>query len=87
MVLKLGYGIILNIKVMIAIVLKDSTFNRVTSRLRSQGSLSNFSSSYSRVFHDYGFTYLYFSSLSDLSYASDYLYAFNAVYRVCETSL
>ncbi len=72
---------------MIAIVLKDSTFNRVMTRLRSQGSHVDFLSLTSRVFHDGGFTYLYFQSLSDLCYATDFLSAFNAVYRVVETSL
>ena len=72
---------------MIAIVLKDSTFNRVTTRLRHAGSLSVFSSLPARVFHDYGFTYLYFQSISDLCYATDFLSSLNAVYRVVETSL
>ena len=72
---------------MIAIVLKSSTYKRVISRLRYAGSLENFQSLPSRVFHDYGSTYLYFQSLSDLCFATDFLSAFNAVYRVVETSL
>lgn len=73
--------------VMIAIVLKDSTFNRVSTRLRYDGSLVEFSSLPARVFHHCGFTYLYFYSLSDLCYATDFLSVYNAVYRVVETSL
>lgn len=72
---------------MIAIVLKNSTYNRVTTRLRYQGTLSLFTSLPSRVFRDCGFTYLYFQSLSDLCYATDFLSAYNAVYRVTEPSL
>ena len=72
---------------MIAIVLKTSTFKRVTTRLRYANNLSVFSSLTARVFHDYGYTYLYFQSLSDLCFATDFLSAYNAVYRVCETSL
>ena len=72
---------------MIAIVLKDSTFKRVTSRLRYADSPVDFLSLPCRVFHDYGATYLYFQSLSDLCYATDFLFACNAVYRVVETSL
>ena len=72
---------------MYAIVLKDSTFNRVTTRLRNAGSLGDFLSVSYRVFHDYGYTYLYFHSFSDLCYASDFLSACNAVYRVVETTL
>ena len=72
---------------MIAIVLKDSTYNRVTTRLRHSGDLANFISLPSRVFHDYGFTYMYFQSLSDLCYSTDFLSAHHAVYRVVETSL
>lgn len=72
---------------MIAIVLKDSTYNRVTTRLRYQGSLALFTSLPSRITHDFGFTYLYFRSLSDMCYATDYLYAYNAVFRVVENSL
>lgn len=72
---------------MIAIVLKDSTFKRVTARLRYECLFDVFSILPSRVFHDYGFTYLYFQSLSDLCYATDFLSVHNAVYRVCETSL
>ena len=72
---------------MIAIVLKDSTFKRVTSRLRFAGSLEDFQRLPSRVFCDYGFTYLYFQSLSDLCYATDFLSAYNAVYRIVETTL
>lgn len=72
---------------MIAIVLKDSTYNRVTTRLRYHGSLALFTTLPSRVSHDCGFTYLYFQSLPDMCYASDYLYAFNAVFRVVETTL
>lgn len=72
---------------MIAIVLKDSTYNRVTTRLRRDGSLAQFTSLSSRVFHDYGFTYLYFESLPDMCYATDFLSSLNAVYRVVETSL
>ena len=72
---------------MIAIVLKSSTYNRVITRLRYFGSLPQFTSLPSRVFHDGGFTYLYFSSLSDLCYATDFLSSLNAVYRVTETIL
>lgn len=72
---------------MLAIVLKDSTFNRVTTRLRHQGSLALFTSLPSRVFHDYGFTYLYYQSFSDMCLATDYLYSYNALFRVVETSL
>ena len=72
---------------MIAIVLKTSTFKRVTARLRYANNLSVFSSLPARVFHDYGTTYLYFNSLSDMCYATDFLSAYNAVYRVVETSL
>ena len=74
-------------KVMLAIVLKQSTYNRVITRLRHSGSLSQFTSLACRVFHDYGFTYLYFESPSDLCYATDFLSSLNAVYRVVETSL
>ena len=74
-------------KVMIAIVLKDSTLKRVSTRLRHAGSLENFHSLPVRVFHDYGFTYLYFDSVSDMCYAAGFLYACNAVSRVVETSL
>ena len=49
-----------------AIVLKDSTFNRVTARLRAHGSDVYFSSLPSRFSHDLGFTYLYFRSFLDL---------------------
>lgn len=70
-----------------AIVLKDSTYNRVMARLRSDGSHVYFSSLSSRVFHESGFTYLYFHSFSDLSIASDYLWGYNAVYRVTDLSL
>ena len=69
-----------------AIVLKDSTFNRVTARLRAHGSDVYFSSLPSRFSHDLGFTYLYFRSFLDLATASDYLYAYNAVYRVADIS-
>ena len=72
---------------MIAIVLKRSTYNRVTTRLRHFGDLTIFSALPSRVFHDGGFTYLYYESLSDLCFATDFLSSLNAVYRVCETSL
>ena len=72
---------------MIAIVLKESTFRRVTTRLRHFGDLSMFSSLSSRVFHDGGFAYLYYESLSDLCFATDFLSAHHAVYRVVETSL
>ena len=72
---------------MIAIVLKQSTFNRVSTRLRHEGSFVDFSSLLSRVFHDEGFTYLYFSDFSDLCLATDYLSAHNAVYRVVDLSL
>lgn len=72
---------------MIAIVLKSSTYNRVTTRLRHQGSLALFTSLSSRVSHDCGFTYLYFQSLSDMCYATDYLYAYNALFRVVDTCL
>lgn len=72
---------------MLAIVLKSSTFNRVTTRLRHAGSLVDFISLPSRVFHDGGFTYLYFQSLSDLCYATDFLSAYHAVYRVVDTGL
>ena len=51
---------------MIAIVLKDSTFTRVTTSLRRSGDLVTFISLPTRVFHDGGFTYLYYESLSDL---------------------
>ena len=67
---------------MIVIVLKSSTYNRVTTRLRYFGSLSQFTSLPSRVSHDYGFTYLYFHSLPDMCYATDFLYAFASVPRV-----
>lgn len=70
-----------------AIVLKDSTFKRVMTRLRYDGAHVYFSSLVSRVSHDYGFTYLYFEDFSDLCHASDYLYACNAVHRVTEISL
>lgn len=76
-----------NIKVMIAIVLKDSTFNRVMTRLRNDGSHVYFLSLPSRVFHDAGFTYLYFHSLSDMCIVSDFLSCYNAVYRVTDASL
>ena len=72
---------------MIAIVLKDSTYKRVLSRSRYAGCSVAFSSLPCRVFRDYGFTYLYFDSVSDMCYATDFLYACNAVYRVVETSL
>lgn len=72
---------------MIAIVLKTSTFNRVSTRLRYAGSLETFLSLSSRVFHDCGATYLYFYSLSDMCYATDFLSGLNAVYRVVEISL
>lgn len=73
---------------MIAIVLKTSSFKRVATRLRRADCSDLFPSLPSRVSHnDDGFTYLYFQSLSDMCYASDYLYAFNAVFRVVETSL
>ena len=72
---------------MIAIVLKDSTYNRVITRLRHDGSFVSFISLPSRVFHDYGFTYLYFQTFSSLCYATDFLSAHHAVYRVVETSL
>ena len=65
-----------------AIVLKDSTFKRVMSRLRSDGSHVVFSSLPSRVSHEFGFTTLIFFDFYDLCRASDYLYAYNAVYRV-----
>lgn len=74
-------------RIMKAIVLKDSTFNRVNARLRAHGSDVYFSSLPSRVSHDIGFTYLYFSSFLDLCTVSDYLYACNAVHRVTEISL
>ena len=74
-------------KSMLAIVLKDSTLNRVVTRLRHCGSHVDFLSLPSRVSHDYGFTYLYFHSLSDMCYATDLLYAFNALYRVVDYSL
>ena len=72
---------------MIAIVLKDSTYNRVTTRLRHFGDLAIFSSLPSRVFHDGGFTYMYFQSLSDLCYSTDFLSSLNAVYRVVEIKI
>lgn len=72
---------------MIAIVLKDSSFKRVSTRLRLEGSLKIFLSLPSRVFHDCGFTYLYFHSLSDMCYATDFLSSYNVVYRVTETTL
>ena len=70
-----------------AIVLKDSTFRRVMSCLRNDGSHVYFSSLPSRVIHDSGFTYLYFHSFSDLCIASDFLSAFNAVYRVADYNI
>ena len=70
-----------------AIVLKDSTFNRVKTRMRYDGSFVIFSSLPSRVSHDFGFTYLYFDDFFDLCNASDYLYAYNAVCRVTDLSL
>ena len=76
-----------NIKVMIAIVLKDSTFNRVMARLRSDGSHVYFLSLPSRVSQKCGFTYLYFRSFSDLSTVSFYLYFSNVFYRVTDASL
>ena len=69
-----------------AIVLKDSTFNRVKTRMRYDGSLVFFSSLPSRVSHNWGFTYLYFADFSALCHASDYLYSYNAVHRVTEIS-
>lgn len=72
---------------MIAIVLKSSTYNRVTTRLRHDGSLVTFLALVSRVSHDSGFTHLYFPSISALCYASDFLNAYSAVYRVAELSL
>ena len=69
------------------IVLKDSTFKRVTATLRAHGAHVLFSSLPSRVSHDMGFTYLYFQSFLDLCTASDYLYACNAVHRVTDISL
>ena len=74
-------------KIMLAIVLKHSTFNRVTTRLRYAGSHVEFLSLPCRIIHDSGFTYLYFHSLSDLCTASDFLSAYNAVYRVADLSL
>ena len=70
-----------------AIVLKDSTFSRVMSRLRHDGSHVYFSSLSSRVIHDLGFTYLYFNSFSDLCNASDFLSMCNAVYRVADYNI
>ena len=72
---------------MIAIVLKDSTFSRVMSRLRHDGSHVYFSSLPSSVIHDYGFTYLYFHSFSDLCIASDFFSVCNAVYRVADYNI
>lgn len=72
---------------MLAIVLKHSTFRRVSTRLRYEGSFVYFSSLLSRVFNDEGFTYLYFNSLSDMCSATDYLAAHNGVYRVVDLSL
>lgn len=72
---------------MLAIVLKTSTFKRVATRLRYYGSFDLFLSLPSRVSHDYGFTYLYFHSLADMCYVTDYLYAYNAVFRVADLSL
>ena len=70
-----------------AIVLKDSTFRRVMTRLRYDRAHVYFSSLPSRVSHDWGFTYLYFEDFSDLCIASDYLYSYNAVHRVTDISL
>lgn len=70
-----------------AIVLKNSTFRRVTTRMRYDDSYMDFFSLPSRVCRDWGFTYLYFDDFSDLCHASDYLYAYNAVHRVTEISL
>ena len=72
---------------MIAIVLKESTFKRVVARLRHFDDLATFVSLSSRVFHDGGFTYLYYESLSDLCYATAFLSAHRAVYRVVEIGL
>ena len=67
-----------------AIVLKTSTYKRVVSRVRCSGFFEEFSSFVSRVSHDSAGTYLYFESFYDLSSATTYLSAFNAVYRVIE---
>lgn len=73
---------------MIAIVLKTSTYNRVVTRLRRAGASTLFISLPFRVLHDVdGFTYMYYQSFSDMCYATDYLYAFNALFRVVDTSL
>ena len=67
---------------MIAIVLKDSTYKRVLTRLRHDDFIQVFLSLPSRVFHESGSTYLYFEVFHDLCRASDFLSAYNAVYRV-----
>lgn len=72
---------------MIAIILKSSTYNRVSTRLRYDGSLQTFLAVPSRVSHDSGFTYLYFRCFSHLCMASDFLSAYNAVYRVADLCL
>ena len=72
---------------MMTIVLKHSTYSRVMTRLRRYGSDVVFFKLTSRVFHDSGFTYLYFPSFTALCTASDFLSACNAVYRVTELSL
>ena len=65
-----------------AIVLKDSTYKRVLTRLRYDDSIQVFLSLPSRVFHENGSTYLYFEEFHDLCLASDFFYAYNAVFRV-----
>lgn len=72
---------------MMTIVLKRSTFTRVTARLRYYGSLEVFRSLPSRTIEDSGFIYLYFHSFSDLCVASDFLSACNAVYRVADYNI
>ena len=69
---------------MMAIVLKDSTYKRVLTRLRHDASIQVFLSLPSRVFHEFGSTYLYFEEFHDLCCASDFLHAYNAVYRVAD---
>ena len=71
---------------MIAIVLKDSTYTRVTTRLRRSGDLVTFISLPTRVFHDGGFTYLHFYFPCDFRTATEFLSAYHAVYRVFETT-
>lgn len=72
---------------MIVIVLKDSTFRRVMSRLRYHAVNSDFLSLTCRIYHRDGFTYLHFRYLENMCTASDFLFACNAVYRVINTGL